>query len=347
MKIAIVTYSHLTSSGSRAPIELARALSAKHVVKVFYKGEQVKRDDGFDVISFHSTLPDFLACQASGLPIVMTYYGTQLNPEYELVSPVASLSVFGLMKNHVKNLLIQTAENYMLRHSRQVVALSRSGCRELEFLYHITAPYVYLGCDHFKNTPPFSPPTAKTRASEKLGGGTKRVHVLSVSRITPYKGFHHLIRMVKNLPVNLIIAGSSPQKEYLKYLQSISTPNVDVQIDVSDIQLAELYAKCDVYVTCDRNLFFGFPPLEAAMFAKPSLALNYCSAPEIILHNKTGFVADDLDKFQSYLKLLIAKPNLRKKMGGAAQVRAKGLFTWDECAKSYINIFGDVVRRSR
>ena len=71
--------------------------------------------------------------------------------------------------------------------------------------------------------------------------------------------------------------------------------------------------------------------MEAAYFGLPAVVCNYAAAHEIVVHNKTGFVASHEIQMSEYLKKLIEQPKLRKKIGMAAKKRVQK-FSWEECA---------------
>ena len=240
--------------------------------------------------------------------------------------------------------------------STKQIAISHYTAREAEILYNADIPAIYLGANTInayerkKKNKKYSKvynqiPENKEKKNTQKKPNNPPLKVLSVSRITPYKGFHLLIDLVRKVekklkrPLHLTIAGSTPSPSYLKFLKSISTSNTEILTNVTDDELSYLYSSCDIYVTCDRYLFFGMPILEAALLNKPSLALDYCAAREIIKHGETGFVARNQREFQAYLAILVNSATLRKEMGQAAKKHALAYFNWQNTAEEYINFF--------
>ncbi|MBI3396898.1 glycosyltransferase family 4 protein, partial [Candidatus Woesebacteria bacterium] len=220
----------------------------------------------------------------------------------------------------------------VLRLSSKVVSISRYCQQETGNIYKVASEIVYLGV----NQPTEFTGLKKIKLSQKI-------NLLSVSRIVPYKGFQKLINMVNNLTnlypnILLTIAGSSPDKKYLKYLNEIKGRNIQIIVNASEEELINLYKNSDIYLTADKYLFFGMPVLEAASFNIPSISLNYAAANEVIKNKKTGFVVNDEKDFQEKLKLLIVDKNLRIKMGKEAKRFSKEL-TWDKTANMYLKLF--------
>lgn len=374
MKIAFIIKYLDPASSSRAPIELAKKLAANHQIALFAYDFSVDKNCRFelekqgikviliqpssnpilklvgdswrlrkeiktfhpDIISFHSTLPFFIGAKLTGFPLIKTYYGTQIDAYLERLTPDQKPNLQETILNRLANFYIKTAEVLQFKLANEVVGISLYTANEGEKLYHRKIPFVYLGADseNFLKKIPASC-TKKDRPFT----------ILSVSRLTPYKGFHQLIEMVKEAqkkikkPMELIIAGPPEKKSYLQYLKKRQTENIKILPGVSESQLYQLYQQCDLYATADRYLFFGLTPLEAALFGKPTLALNYCAAPEIISHQKTGLVADNLAEMKTFLIQLITNQNLKNRLGQNAKIRAEKEFTWQKTAKEYETIF--------
>lgn len=101
-----------------------------------------------------------------------------------------------------------------------------------------------------------------------LGG---RSFELCVSRLLPYKNVDAIVSAYADEPDRrLIIVGRGPEKEWL---QERATPNVLFVEDLSDAELAWLYAMTDALIAVSHE-DFGLTPLEAAAFGKPSVVLG-------------------------------------------------------------------------
>lgn len=365
MKIAIVAEALETHSGSRAEVELAKQLVKlgnevsfyahrnpstkqgkleleKEKVRVILiksppvkffgkfigglKLSKVLKKDKPQIISAHTTLPLLFGAKLSGIKIASTYYGTQQDVWLDKIFPKTP-SAFDEIINRFLNLVIKIIAFIQLSIPDKIITQTEFCAKELKKLYGKKAPVIFWG-----DAPPHirrikTPPTKK--------GG---IHLLSVSRIVPYKGFHLLIDLVKELnskfDLNFTIIGSHPEKKYLSYLNKTKSKNIKILVNPEDTILAQNYQKCDIYLTCDKFLFFGQPILEAAYFSKPTIALNYASAKEIVLSGKTGIVAQDLIEFKKALIALIKNPKQREKLGKNAQKFAK-VHSWENSAADY------------
>jgi glycosyltransferase involved in cell wall biosynthesis len=372
MKIAVLTSIINRRSGARAPLETAKALKRqgndvtvfalnvglerqaweeleKADIKIFLMPKnslsgplrlyRKLKGEHFDIISFHwASLLSFFATRASGIPIVRTYYGTQLNPLLDKVFPEKPNPLLKTA-NRLVNLIIGWKEKVFLLGSNKVLAISQFTQEELKNLYHIPSETIYLGA---------SSKSFKKKASKRKKG---QISILSVSRIVPYKGFHKLIEVFNELNkkfpnIKLTLIGSSPDRKYLSYLKKIAGKNILIKTNASDKELIKAYQQADIYATFDRYMFFGMPILEAATFAVPSISIARCAALETIKHGKTGYLAKDEAEFSRFLERLIKNEKIRKKLGQEAFQNSQN-FSWKNLAQKYQRVFEKVKREGR
>lgn len=84
----------------------------------------------------------------------------------------------------------------------------------------------------------------------------------------------------------------------------------------------------DIFVLPSLWEGFGYVTVEAMACRKPVVAFNTSGNPEIILHEKTGFLVETLNlkSMADYIMKLAVEPDLRKSMGLAGRKRAEALF---------------------
>ena len=237
MHLAIVTKSASTKSGARVPFDLAPYLAKQMQVTIYAqkKGAQkelfkilaknkinlilysnpvdlyrkLKRAN-CQVVSSHSTLPYLLASRLTGIPIAKTYHGTPFDAYLEKFLPDSKVSYLNKLINKVINKLIWLDQKLQLLLSTQVVSISAACQAELWDLYKTKSKLIYNGINLL---------------DEKLKDSysqPKPIKILSVSRITPYKGFHLLISCVKRLRgegfnIQLTIVRPTGRENYLSH----------------------------------------------------------------------------------------------------------------------------------
>lgn len=125
-------------------------------------------------------------------------------------------------------------------------------------------------------------------------------YLLFVGRISMEKGVHHAIATARQLGMPLIIAAKvdkvdrSYHKEYVEpYL------NEDIRWigEVDEEERNKLMSRAAAFlhpVTWREP--FGLTLIEAMACGAPVIAFGKGSIPEIVMHEKTGFVVDDVDE---------------------------------------------------
>jgi len=371
-KIAILTESISSNSGARAPVEIAKNLAnLGHQIEIFaynfqpqkstiadLKSKKVEihllkkprnpvfarllpnkeiaqtlKDQNFDFVLLAAFLPFLFSAKLARRKVIKIYMGTQFGAYLENKLPNQNINILDRIANLTVDAFIYLSELISAHLSNQTVAISHYCAEEMERLYRRKVnDVIYLGGNHF--------PAKFPQYNQELGTrNQKQFHLLSVSRITPYKGFHILIEVLKSLKTNkrvtLTIAGKKEKSNYFRYLKKIAPKNVLFVTNPSDKQLVNLFQTCNLYLSADRYLFFGFPIVEAAFFAKPTLALNYAAAREIIDRNKTGFLFKNQLEMGNKLKKLIKNPGEIKIAGQKAWQKANKFFTWEKVGHQY------------
>ncbi|MBD3354814.1 glycosyltransferase [Candidatus Woesearchaeota archaeon] len=123
--------------------------------------------------------------------------------------------------------------------------------------------------------------------------------------------------------------------------------------------------KTDIFVLPTRNDSFGFAILEAMSYSVPVITTNINAMPEIVQHNKNGFLInikdyslheralnkkgffeDAVDQLEKYLTILIENQELRIKMGGKSKNIIKEKFNIDKTKKRLKEIFEEVLEKN-
>lgn len=366
-KIAILTESISSNSGARAPVEIAKNLAnLGHQIEIFaynfqpqkstiadLKFKKVKihllnrprnlfssrllpnkelakalKDQNFDFVLLAAFLPLLFSAKLAGRKVIKIYMGTQFRAYLENKNP-GKINIFDSLLSKLIDSYIYLSEFTSLHLSNKVIAISKFAGQEATRLYHKKVDKViYLGGNHLKITP------AKNSQS---------LNLLTVSRITPYKGFHILIEVLKSLKTNkrvtLTIAGKKERSNYFRYLKKIAPKNVLFVTNPSDKELANLFQTCNLYLSADRYLFFGLPIIEAAFFKKGTIAFSFAAAKELIKNQKTGLLVTSQEEFIRSLTKLINQPHQMQTLGRNAYLNVERNFTWQTIALKYQQFF--------
>ena len=114
------------------------------------------------------------------------------------------------------------------------------------------------------------------------------------------KGVHHAIAVAQHLNLPLIIAAKLESYD-MPYFQEYVGPRLSDQIrwvgEVDEEERNRLMSKALAFlhpVTWAEP--FGLTMIEAMACGCPVVAMNKGSIPEIVLHQKTGFIVDDVEE---------------------------------------------------
>ena len=187
-------------------------------------------------------------------------------------------------------MLYRPFEQALLERAQQVFATSPPYLKASAALrpWRSKCEVVPLGIN-LRSTPPAAPvaDTPQWRADTQL-------KLLSIGRLTYYKGFETLIRAVSTLPgVELLIAGDGELRDTLEALIQSNTPHgttpaVRLLGAVDDAQKHALLAECDLFCLAsrERTEAFGIVLLEAMQHARPCLLTDLPGSgmPWVVAH---------------------------------------------------------------
>ena len=128
----------------------------------------------------------------------------------------------------------------------------------------------------------------------------KSAPLLFLGRIEHEKGTHLAIEIAKKTGRKLIIAGNIPDKSKAYFIEQIE-PNLSGQIqfigEVNDQQKNKILSESSaLLMPILWNEPFGIVIVEAMACGTPVIALNAGAIPEIITHNRSGFVCHSVDE---------------------------------------------------
>ena len=128
-------------------------------------------------------------------------------------------------------------------------------------------------------------------------GVDKDDYVLFLNRFTPDKGPELAIRAAREAGRRLVLAGmcitESDQRFFNEAVRPLLGPDVDCcgPVDADQKKKLLMGARC-LLQPIRWNEPFGLIMIEAMACGTPVIALRAGSAPEIVVHGRTGFVCD-------------------------------------------------------
>lgn len=152
--------------------------------------------------------------------------------------------------------------------------------------------------------------------------------ILSVGRLSYYKGFEYLIKSSKDLEAKILIIGEGKLKE--KLLRMIKNYGLEKKIfiipPVKDLR--PYYLACDIFIlpSIYKSEAFGIVLLEAMAFGRPVISTELGTGTSWInINGETGFVVKpkDSQELNKAIKKLLEDENLRKLLRENAKKRAQ------------------------
>ncbi|MBN1377690.1 MAG: glycosyltransferase [Gammaproteobacteria bacterium] len=192
--------------------------------------------------------------------------------------------------------------------------------------------------------------TLPSRLDEFVAG---RKLILSVGRLTAYKGFSVLIESAKYLPDNvaIIIAGGGElASDLARLIKSKSLENKLLLAGrVSQEELTALYLNAELF--CLPSIFrseaFGVVQLEAMAYGLPIVATNIegSGVPWVNEHNVSGInvVPNNAAELAAACEYIINNPELRHKLSQNALERYKSNFTEELFIQNSLAIYKEIL----
>lgn len=141
--------------------------------------------------------------------------------------------------------------------------------------------------------------------------------------------------------VKLVFDGAGPREHLVTLSRQLGVENKVMFLhSSSDVELAQVYAACDVFVF-PAQITWGLAVIEAMAASKPVLVSNKSGVSEIIRNGQNGFVIEEPNPRNMALKIenLIANSELRQKIGENAYEYAQQNLSWQRYARSMSLVF--------
>jgi len=187
---------------------------------------------------------------------------------------------------------------------------------------------------------------------EKHGVG-KKMLILTVARLHPYKGLNYLIQSMEqvvnvNKDVHLIILGKGTQEKALRSLIERLNLRDHISIDtevISNEKMPAVYTTADLYVQPSIIEPFGIAVLEAMACGKPVIGTSVGGMLDTVVDNKTGFLVPPADVYAlaNRISYLCEEHKLREEFGQRGRDRALSLFDWTVVVRQYENAISRII----
>lgn len=172
----------------------------------------------------------------------------------------------------------------------------------------------------------------------------------------PLKGIGTLLRAVAGLRSShglelQLVAKLDSDGPTAKLIADLGISDlVRISSDLSDTELAEMFASAEI--ACIPSLYEGFslPAVEAMASGTPIVASRAGALPEVL--GRAGDCAElvtpgDVGELSQALSRLLDSPQLRHRLGTAGRRRAQDVFSWESVAAATARVYQGAVARRR
>ncbi|MDF2924931.1 MAG: glycosyl transferase family 1 [Paenibacillaceae bacterium] len=194
----------------------------------------------------------------------------------------------------------------------------------------------------------------RTEQLQQLGYPNKKI-ILYVGRLVEYKGVHHLLHAMQQIaqamPDTVLVVvggafyGSKRTTAYVRRLHQLGRrlPRHVLFVPyVPHKDVPQWFRLADVAVVpSPRREAFGLVNVEAMATGVPVIAAEAGGMKEIVVQNETGLLipVDALTAgIVGGVSRLLADPSVQRRMGEAAGVRVREQFTWEQAARTWLEL---------
>jgi rhamnosyl/mannosyltransferase len=172
---------------------------------------------------------------------------------------------------------------------------------------------------------------------------------LFVGVIRYYKGLHILLEASQGTDYPIVIVGAGPIEQELKdQAATLELRNVHFLGRLDDEDKVALLTLCYgvVFPSHLRSEAFGISLLEGAMFGKPMISSEIGTGTTFVnIADETGLVVPPSDPIalRQAMQYLWENPEQASEMGRKAEQRYWDLFTADQMASSYVELYNKLL----
>jgi N-acetyl-alpha-D-glucosaminyl L-malate synthase BshA len=266
------------------------------------------KEHEIDVFHGHYAIPHsmslFLAKQTNNkMKIISTLHGSDIHllGLDDVYKPIMETS----LNNHDG---LTTVSHFMTRFVKEHYDISK----EIEVIYNFVDPEKF---SHIK----------KPDKDEIIIS-----HVSNFRRVKRssdiVRAFGKVYKQHKNIRLEMI--GQGPELDYCRDLAISLGLKDQVTFRGSLLNVPKILCYTDIFMIPSQMESFGLAALEAMSCKIPVIASTAGGLPEVVTHEKTGFLAEpkNVEQLTKYLTLLVEDEKLRKQLGENAAKDAQTRF---------------------
>jgi len=201
----------------------------------------------------------------------------------------------------------------------------------------------------------FKPLKTNSILRERLGFSDDALVILTVSRLSSYKGLDLALRAMGTImrefdEVRYVIFGRGKEERRLKRQVARLRMTDEIRFVTRPLPHAEMpkmYSGCDIFLLPSRIEPYGLAALEAMSCGKAVIASRVGGLADIVADGETGFLTSpgNVDELVRSVSRLVTDERLRNRMGFRGRARAVQSFDWKRIVKQYIGCYESLLKR--
>jgi N-acetyl-alpha-D-glucosaminyl L-malate synthase BshA len=203
----------------------------------------------------------------------------------------------------------------------------------------------FVNCDLYHRTPELLEHRAEyASANEKI--------LVHLSNFRPVKRLGDVIeifdRVQQKIPSRLLMIGDGPERSSAEWLAVKKGIHKKVDFLGKQDRINEKLAVADVMLLPSQLESFGLAALEAMACEVVPIVTNEGGLPEVVDHDKTGFLAavGDVETMANYAIEILSDEKKLRKMGEQARASAQARFCASKIIPMYERFYREVLDRS-
>ncbi|MCF6093353.1 N-acetyl-alpha-D-glucosaminyl L-malate synthase BshA [Microaerobacter geothermalis] len=292
------------------------------------KMAQVAQMVGLDLLHVHYAVPHaisaILAKQMVGdsLKVVTTLHGTDitvLGYDHNL----SSLIRFGIEKSDA----VTAVSRSLIQETRDLLQINR----DIELIYNFVDKRLYYRRE------------AEDLKREYAPHGEKIL--IHISNFRPVKRVSDVVKTFEIVRrehlAKLVLIGEGPELPKIRELVYQLKLENDIIFLGKQEDVSQVLSMADILLLPSEKESFGLVALEAMACGLPVIGANAGGLPEVIVHEKTGFLAPvgNVQLMAKYALILLSDDKLREKMGNASINRCYHYFCQDDIVDQYEQLY--------
>lgn len=184
---------------------------------------------------------------------------------------------------------------------------------------------------------------------DEFGILKNEIIILFVGLLIPRKGVDTILKTISKLikmrlNIKMLVVGDGPYRNRYEKMALRYALKEHVIFTGSRKDIPQLMQIADIFFLPSNGEGLPGVIMEASASGVPTVASNIPCIPDLVLHGKTGFLAEpyDISSFVKYIEILINDKSLRKKFGDSAREHVKK-FAWEKVIKRYKDLYKSVV----